>query len=67
MPQYYQQRKDQARVRIISEDATRAYLFLMRKTSGKLQVLPQDTYIIDELLLPDLTANGIRFERMDEK
>ena len=67
MPQYQQQRKDQARVRILSKDATRAYLFLMREAAGKMQVLPQDTYVIDELLLPKLEENGIGFERLDPK
>jgi len=66
MPQYYQQKKDQARVRILSKDATRAYIYLMRKTAGKMQALPQDTYIIDEMLLPDLDAEGIGYERMDK-
>ena len=66
MPQYYQQRKDQARVRVLSKDATKAYLFLMRRTNGALQVLPQDTYIIDELILPELQANGIDYERLDK-
>ncbi len=67
MPQYYQQRKDQARVRILSKDATRAYILLMRKTGGKMQALPQDTYVIDEMLLPDLEAEGIEYERLDKK
>lgn len=67
MPQFQQQKKDQARIRILSADATRAYLFLMRKTGGRLQVLPQDTYVIDENLLPDLSAEGIRFDRLDTK
>lgn len=67
MPQYYQQKKDQARVRILTKDATRAYMLLMRQTGGKLQVLPEDTYIVDELLLPVLEQNGIGFERLDKK
>ena len=67
MPQYYQQKKDQARIKILSKDATRAYMLLMKQTGGKLQVLPQDTYVIDELLLPTLEENGIGFERLDEK
>ena len=32
MPQYQQQKKGQSRVRILSKDATRAYLLLMQKT-----------------------------------
>lgn len=67
MPQFEQKRKDQARVRILSKDATRAYMLLMRSSGGKMQVLPQDTYVIDELLLPTLEENGIGFERLDKK
>ncbi len=67
MPQFYQQKKGQARVRILPKDATRAFLLLMQKTGGSLQVLPQDSYIIDESLLVDLTVSGIAFERLDEK
>ena len=32
MPQYQQQKKGQSRIRVISKDATRAYLFLMKNT-----------------------------------
>ncbi len=64
MPQYQQQKKGQARVRILSKDATRAYLLLMQKTGGKLQVLPGDVYVIEEALLPALTENAIAFERI---
>ena len=67
MPQYQQQKKGQSRVRILSKDATRAYLLLMQKTGGKLQVLPNDVYVIEESLLPDLTANGIGFELIETK
>jgi hypothetical protein len=67
MPQYQQQKKGQSRVRILSKDATRAYLLLMQKTGGKLQVLPNDVYVIEESLLPALTANGIGFELIETK
>ncbi len=67
MPQFYQQKKGQARVRILSKDATKAYMLMMKQTGGKLTVLPEDTYIIDELLLPVLEENGIGFERLDKK
>ena len=66
MPQFYQQKKGQARVRILSKDATKAYMLMMKQTGGKLTVLPEDTYIIDELLLPVLEENGIGFERLDK-
>ncbi len=67
MPQYQQQKKGQSRVRILSKDATRAYLLLMQKTGGKLQVLPNDVYVIEEKLLPALTENGIEFELIETK
>ena len=67
MPQYQQQKKGQSRVRILSKDATRAYLLLMQKTGGKLQVLPNDVYVIEERLLPALTEHGIEFELIETK
>jgi hypothetical protein len=65
MPQYQQLKKGQARVRILPKDATRAYLLLMRETGGKLQVLPNDLYVLEERLLPLLTENRIEFERLE--
>ena len=67
MPQYQQQKKGQSRVRILSKDATRAYLLLMQKTGGKLQVLPNDVYVIEERLLSALTEHGIEFELIETK
>jgi hypothetical protein len=66
MPQYQQLKKGQARVRILPKDATRAYLLLMRETGGKLQVLPNDLYVLEERLLPLLTENQIEFERLEK-
>jgi hypothetical protein len=67
MPQFYQQKKGQARVRILPKDAMRGYLLLMQKTGGKIQSLSEDRYIIDESLLAELNASGIAYERLDEK
>lgn len=67
MPQYQQQKKGQARIRILSKDVTRAYLLMMRHSGGKLQALPNDIYVVDEKLLPVLTENSIEFEVMEQK
>ena len=65
MPQYQQQKKGQARIRVLGKDATRAYLLLMQKTNGKLQALPGGVFVLDETLLESLQAENIAFERMD--
>lgn len=65
MPQYQEQKKGQARIRVLSKDATRAYLILMQKTAGKLQVLPGDVYVLEEAMLPFLAENNIEYERID--
>ena len=67
MPQYQQLKKGQARVRILPKDATRAYLLLMRETGGKLQVLPNDLYVLEERQLSVLTENQIEFEKLEAK
>lgn len=67
MPQYQQQKKGQSRIRVISKDATRAYLFLMKNTGGKLQVLPNEVYLLEDRLLPLLTENKIEFEILEQK
>ena len=67
MPQYQQQKKGQARVRILPKDATRAYLLMMKLSGGKLQVLPNDVYLIDEKLLAMLTENGVSHEVIEQK
>ena len=67
MPQYQQQKKGQARIRILGKDATRAYMLLMQKTGGKLQALPNGVFVLEETLLEYLQTNNIEFERIDEK
>ncbi len=67
MPQYQQQKKGQARIRVLSKDATRAYMLMMRHSGGKLQVLPNDVYVLEARLLPILTENQIEFEVMEQK
>jgi hypothetical protein len=67
MPQYQQQKKGQARVRILPKDAMRAYLLMMKQSGGKLQVLPNDVYVIDEKLLSMLTDGGISYEVIEQK
>jgi hypothetical protein len=62
MPQYQQQKKGQARIRVLGKDATRAYMLLMQKTGGKMQALPGDVYVIDEALLTYLKEQNIEFE-----
>lgn len=67
MPQYQQQKKGQARIRILPKDATRAYLLLMKHSGGSLQVLPNEVYVIEEKLLPVLAENGIEYETLEQK
>lgn len=67
MPQYQQQKKGQARIRVLPKDASRVQLFLMRYSAGKVQALPNDVYVIEERLLPILTENGIEFEILEQK
>ena len=64
MPQYQQIKKGQARVRILSKDATRAYLLLMKHAAGKMQVLPDDLYVVDETILQLLREHAIEFEEL---
>lgn len=67
MPQYQQQKKGQARVRILPKDATRAYLLMMKHSGGKMQVLPNDVYLIDEKLLSILSESSISYEVIEQK
>lgn len=67
MPQYQEQKKGQARIRVLPRDATRAYLLIMQHSGGKLQVLPNDIYVVEEHLLPILTENTIGFEILEKK
>ena len=67
MPQYQQQKKGQSKIRVLPVDATRAYLLMMKQSGGKLQVLPNDVYMIDEKLLAALTESGISYEVIEQK
>ncbi|HZT44277.1 MAG TPA: hypothetical protein VFA07_19080 [Chthonomonadaceae bacterium] len=67
MPQYQEQKKGQVRIRVLPKDATNAYLFLMQYSGGRLQVLPNEVYVIDESLLPLLREQRIGFEILDQK
>ena len=64
MPQYQQVKKGQSRIKILSKDATRAYLLLMQHTGGRLQVLPGDVYVLEERFLPLLDENQIEYETL---
>ena len=39
----------------------------MKQSGGKLQVLPNDVYMIDEKLLAALTESGISYEVIEQK
>ncbi len=68
MPQYQQQKAGHSRVRVLSKDATRAYLLMVKQSKGRnLQVLPNDIYVVDEAMLETLKENNISFEVMDKK
>jgi len=67
MPQYQQQKKGQARIKVLGKDATRAYMLLMQKTAGKLQALPGDVFVLDEDLLAYLDTNKIQYELLSGK
>lgn len=67
MPQYQQLKKGQSRIRVLSKDATRAYLLLMKHCGGRLTSLPNDIYVVEERILPILEENLIDFELLDRK
>ena len=67
MPQYQQQKKGMARIRVLGKDATRAYMLLMQKSGGKLQALPGDVFVIDEALLEVLKSQNIAYETLEQK
>ena len=67
MPQYQQQKKGQARIRILSEDTTRVYLMLMQKTNCKMQALPGGVFVLDETMLTFLEGQNIPFEVIERK
>ena len=39
----------------------------MKNTGGKLQVLPNEVYLLEDRLLPLLTENKIEFEILEQK
>jgi hypothetical protein len=67
MPQYQQHKKGHVRVRVLSKDATQAYLLMMRHSGGRLEALPNNIYVIEDKLLPILAENGIEYEFLDQK
>ena len=67
MPQYQQLKKGQSRIRILPKDASRAYLLLMQKTMGKLQVLPNNIYILDDSLVSELEKLGLEYEKIEDR
>lgn len=67
MPQYQEQKKGQARIRVLSKDATRAYLLMMQKTGGKMQALPGDVFVVDNSLLEYLQTQNVAFEVIEQK
>jgi hypothetical protein len=68
MPQFQQQKKGFARIRILSEDATRAYLLMVRHSKGRsMQVLPNEVYVVDSSTLQVLEDNQIPYEVLEQK
>ena len=67
MPQFQEIKKGFARVRVLPKDATRAYLLMMKQSGGKLQILPNDIYVVDEKQLSVLTENGVGYEVIEQK
>lgn len=67
MPQYQQQKKGMARIKVLGKDATRAYMLLMQKTGGKMQALPGNVFVVEEALLEYLKVNNVEYEVMAEK
>ena len=67
MPQYQQQKKGMARIKVLGKDATRAYMLLMQKTGGKMQALPGNVFVVEEALLEYLKVNSVEYEMMAEK
>ncbi len=67
MPQYQQQKKGQARVRILAKDATRAYLLIMKHNNTRLQAMPNEVYVIEERMLSILSEHKIEFEILEQK
>ncbi|GDX41270.1 hypothetical protein LBMAG21_15620 [Armatimonadota bacterium] len=68
MPQFQQQKKGFSRVRVLSKDATRAYLLMVKKSKGRsLQALPGDIFQVDAETLKVLDENAIPYEVIEQK
>ncbi len=67
MPQFQEQKKGQARIKVLGGNGNRAYIFLMRKTGGKIQALPDDIFVLDRSHLPLLEENNIPYEEIPTK
>ncbi len=68
MPQFQQQKKGFSRVRVLSKDATRAYLLMIKKSAGRnLQALPGDIFQVDAETLKVLDENNISYEVIEQK
>ncbi|HLH79583.1 MAG TPA: hypothetical protein VKV18_05990 [Chthonomonas sp.] len=67
MPQFEQLKKGMTRVRVPAKDSLRAYLLLMQRTGGKMQVLPNDVYVLDESQIQILKENQIPYEVIADK
>ncbi|MDE2127804.1 MAG: hypothetical protein KGJ62_14580 [Armatimonadetes bacterium] len=64
MPIFDQLKKGEARVRILPPDTMGGFAVLMQLTGGKLQVLPQDLYVVEAKILPMLRERKIAFEEV---
>ena len=64
MPIFDQLKKGEARVRILPPDTMRGFTVLMQLTGGKLQVLPQDLYVVEAKIVPMLRERNIAFEEV---
>jgi hypothetical protein len=67
MPQFQQQKKGLARIKVAGKDSTRAYMLLMQHTGGKMQALPGNVFVFDEALLDFLKTNNVQYEIMDQR
>lgn len=64
MPQFQEQKKGMAKVKVLGGMGQRAYILLMRKTNGKIQSLPDDVFVLQREIIPYLTENGIAYEEL---
>lgn len=67
MPQFEQLKKGHTRIRVRPQDSMRAFLLLMQRTGGKIQVLPGDVYVLEESQLHILKENQISYEVISTK